>query len=221
MKDDFPRAVIFDWDNTLVDSWGAIGGAMNHVRQSFGEPTWSPDQIKQNCVRSAREIFPEWYGERWKQANDLFYSRFTEIRRTAPLQILPGSQDTLDLLKAQHIPMFIVSNRHGPQLRQEVANLGWHEYFQGVVGAQDAKADKPSRAPVDLALSHGDLTAGSDIWFVGDSEVDVVCATNAGCTAVYVGNMENATRLSVARVFAGCHQLHAWLYGCSNKALKK
>ena len=32
----FPKALIFDWDNTLVDSWGAIGAAMNTTRETFG-----------------------------------------------------------------------------------------------------------------------------------------------------------------------------------------
>lgn len=33
-----PRAVIFDWDHTLVDNWDAIRAALNFTLTSFGQP---------------------------------------------------------------------------------------------------------------------------------------------------------------------------------------
>ncbi len=71
-----PKALIFDWDNTLVDSWEAIAEAMNHTRQAFGLNVWTLDEIKANCTRAARESFPEWFGADWKKAYDVYYKAF-------------------------------------------------------------------------------------------------------------------------------------------------
>ena len=38
-----PRAVIFDWDNTLVDSWVCIRESYNMTFRHFGMPEWSLD----------------------------------------------------------------------------------------------------------------------------------------------------------------------------------
>jgi phosphoglycolate phosphatase len=33
-----PKAVIFDWDNTLVDSWPVIHHALNETLEAYGKP---------------------------------------------------------------------------------------------------------------------------------------------------------------------------------------
>jgi phosphoglycolate phosphatase len=207
-----PRALIFDWDNTLVDSWDAIAQSINHVRGAFGKSIWSLAEIKVNCTRAARESFPEWFGADWKKAYDLYYRRFDEARKSTKIRALPGAAEFLRRLKTDGIPAFVVSNKHGEYLRLEAAQLQWQDFFISIVGAQDAARDKPSRDPVDHALHKAGIKAQEDVWFVGDSEVDVLCARNAGCTPVLIGDAATAARLSVARVFSDCHALAAMLY---------
>jgi phosphoglycolate phosphatase len=66
----------------------------------------------------------------------------------------------------------------------EAAHLGWTPYFGRLVGAQDAATDKPTVAPVVMALAGSGLERGADVWFVGDADIDMACAVNAGCTPV-------------------------------------
>ena len=217
MTSDFPRALIFDWDNTLVDSWGAIAQSINHVRGQFGLPQWSLDEIKVNCIRAARDSFPEWFGaENWKKAYDIYYDHFDRVRKMANITALAGAEQFLRFLKAKDIPAFVVSNKHGEYLRLEAAQLGWSDLFAAIVGAQDAARDKPSREPVDLALSKAGIKAHADVWFVGDSEIDMMCARNAECTPVLIGTDEMATRLSVARVFSDCQAFGELFYNGFN-----
>jgi phosphoglycolate phosphatase len=206
-----PSALIFDWDNTLVDSWGTIAEAINYVRAEFGEPAWTMEEVRTNCVHSAREIFPKWYGADWQKAYDLYYRRFGEVRQSRKLQPLSGAENLLRWLRERKIPAMVVSNRHGPHLRHEVAALGWEGFFLAVVGAQDAPHDKPARDPVDFALVKANMAAHTDVWFIGDSEVDVVCARNAGCTPVVMGDFALGARLSVAQIYADCEALHTLL----------
>src|ERR1700722_19963829 len=90
-----PRALIFDWDNTLVDSWPAIAEAINMTRETFGLPVWSLDEIKLNCTRAARDSFPEWFGKDWEEAYKFYYQRFDDVRKEKPPRALPGADKLL------------------------------------------------------------------------------------------------------------------------------
>ena len=201
MKNKLPRAVIFDWDNTLVDSWGAIGEAINTVRALHDLPTWNREEILVNCTRSARESFPEWFGDQWQVAWKEYYDCFVKVRDRMGINKAHGADEILAWLKEMKIPAMVVSNKSGDYLRVEATQLEWKKYFVSIVGAHDAPRDKPAREHADRALMLAGLENGADIWFIGDSETDIVCARNAGCTPVLVGTPENAKKLGVKIVF--------------------
>ena len=69
-------------------------------------------------------------------------------------------------------------------LRLEAEHFGWTARFARLVGAGDAAADKPSAAPILLALEAARASPGENIWYVGDTAVDMECAANAGCLGV-------------------------------------
>lgn len=213
---DLPRAVIFDWDNTLVDSWPAIAEAINYARRALGYEEWTLEQVSTRCTRAARESFPEWFGADWKKAYDLYYQGFDEIRRRRAIVALPGAVDLLQWLKSQAIPAFVVSNKRGDYLRLEAERLQWQGYFVNIVGAQDAPRDKPARDHVDHALKATDIVPDASVWFVGDSETDVICARNAGCTPVFLGKKLEAESLKVTHVFSDCQSLLNMLYERKN-----
>ena len=37
---------------------------------------------------------------------------------------------------------------------------------------------------VDLALAGSGVPAGPAVWFVGDTDIDLLCARNSGCSAI-------------------------------------
>ncbi|CAA7613400.1 Phosphatase [Magnetospirillum sp. LM-5] len=180
-----PRAILFDWDNTLVDSWLCIQEAYNRTFRHFAMAEWSLDQTKANVARSLRDTFPEMFGERWLEAKDVFYQSFEAIH-LSHLRPLPGAQDMLEDLQARGIYLAVVSNKRGQYLRQEAELLGWAGFFGALVGAADALQDKPAAAPVHLALSSAPVAAGPEVWFAGDAGVDLECAVNAGCVPVLI-----------------------------------
>ena len=49
-------------------------------------------------------------------------------------------------------------------------------------------ADKPACDPVHLALEGSGVVAGEEVWFVGDTSVDMECAINSGCVPVLLDN---------------------------------
>jgi phosphoglycolate phosphatase len=80
----------------------------------------------------------------------------------------------------------VVSNKTGNYLRREAQHLKWDSLFHRVVGATDCARDKPSPEPVHKALEGSGITPGADVWFVGDTDIDLECAHNSGCAAVLV-----------------------------------
>lgn len=194
-----PRAILFDWDNTLVDTWATIHEALNFLMRAMGRPEWSLAETRGQVRLSLREAFPLHFGERWEEARDIYLERFRAIHleRLTPL---PGREALLRNLAGQGIYLAIVSNKTGELLRREVARLGWSDLFGSVIGAGDAPVDKPAGAPVHLALAPSGVPAGDEVWFVGDTSVDMECAEKSGCVAVFLGNPDPAEEF--AREFA-------------------
>jgi phosphoglycolate phosphatase len=182
-----PQAILFDWDNTLVDSWATIHYALNTVRTAMDLPPWSLADTKSRVRLSLRESFPRHFGARWEEARQIYLDAFQAIHldRLAPL---PDRCDMLRALSAGGVFLGVVSNKTGTLLRLEVERLGWTPFFGSIVGAGDAAADKPAPAPALLALAAGGITAGEAVWLVGDTAVDMQCAINAGCLPVLLGD---------------------------------
>ena len=180
-----PRALLFDWDNTLVDNWDVITDAMNAVYDAFGMPRWTIDEAKAKIRSSMRDAFPITFGERAKEAGRIFSDYFA-AHHLERLREMPGAGGLLRGLAGSGLHLGVVSNKRGRFLRLEAERLGWTGHFGRLVGAADAPVDKPAVEPVDLALAASGIPRGSDVWFVGDTDIDMHCAVNAGCLPVLV-----------------------------------
>ena len=180
-----PRAVLFDWDNTLVDTWPVIHEAMNSTLLAMGEPIWSLNQTKSKVRLALREAFPPLFGDKWEEARDIYFKRFREIHLDR-LEVIPQAESLLAALAERNIYLGVVSNKTGEHLRKEAVHLGWSHYFGQIIGATDARLDKPARDPIDMALKGSGILAGPEVWFIGDTETDIICGHNAGCVKVLV-----------------------------------
>jgi phosphoglycolate phosphatase len=187
-----PRAMIFDWDNTLVDSWGTIHDALNFLMAAFELPPWTIDDTKARVRNSLRDAFPPMFGDRWEEAQRIYLDRFRSIHleRLTPL---PGRETLLRTLTENGIYLGVVSNKTGAVLRSEAAHLRWTSFFGAIVGAGDTHADKPHCAPVELALQPSGIAPGGEVWFVGDTEIDMECAVASGCVPVLLGGEAGAS----------------------------
>jgi phosphoglycolate phosphatase len=180
-----PSALVYDWDNTLVDGWGGITAALNATFAAFDKPPWTITDTKQRVRVALRESFPVMFGSEWERARDLFYAAFAE-RHLAHVGPMPGAAEALQA--GGPWPQAVVSNKAGRYLRLEVSHLGWDGHFSSVVGAGDASADKPDPAPILLVLDQLGRKADRSVWYLGDTALDMRTAHAAGVTAVLVGD---------------------------------
>jgi phosphoglycolate phosphatase len=210
-----PRAVIFDWDNTLIESWDAIHHALVVTFTAMGHQPWTLAETKARVRHSLRDAFPPIFGERWDEARKIYMDTFTatHLERIAPAE---GAAALLaEMAGAGHF-LAVVSNKTGPVLRREAAHLGWSEYFAHLVGAGDAAADKPDAAPIRMAL-RGSGVEPDAAWYIGDTAIDMECAANSGCHGVLLGALDPGdpgfARFPPALQFPACAVLSRHLRG--------
>ncbi|KAA2215195.1 HAD family hydrolase [Teichococcus oryzae] len=214
-----PAAILWDWDNTLVDAWKGVQAGMNAALRAFDLPEWSVEEVRARARLSLRDAFPAIFGSEWERAKDLFYAE-VRARHLETLTPLPGTIEALDAAAAWSLGL--VSNKQGPILRAEAEHLGWTGRFTAIIGAGDAEADKPSAAPVLLALRRMGVRPGPDVWFVGDTGVDLQAARAAGCRAVLLGDAAHdggVASLAPDVAFADGHELANCLRGLAKTPL--
>ncbi len=178
-----PSAIIFDWDNTLVDSWSTIHDANNAALVAMGQEPWTRAESETRVRKSLAEAYLELFGDRWQQARDVYYNHF-RTNHLNELAALEGRAGMLGSINDAGIYMSVVSNKDGELLRAEVAHLGWTSFFGAVVGANDAVRAKPAPEPIHLSLEPGNIAAGREVWFVGDTNIDMECAIAGGVVPV-------------------------------------
>jgi phosphoglycolate phosphatase len=210
-----PRAILFDWDNTLVDSWATIHEALNFLMAAMDRPLWTIAETRERVRLSLREAFPRIFEERWKEARDIYLDRFRAIHLER-LTALPGRTELLEELSDEGIFLGVVSNKTGSLLRRETDHIGWTALFGSVVGAGDAPLDKPDAAPVRLALEPSGIDPGETVWLVGDTGIDMECARNSGCVPVLLGGGISEEELGGCQprlVFSDCPTLFRFVQG--------
>lgn len=178
-----PRALLFDWDNTLVDTWESIHEALNATLSAMGHAPWTPEETRTRVRASARDSFPLLFGERAAEAMGIYFKNY-EATHLNRLQASPGADLAIKALAEDGLYLAVVSSKQGRILRAEADHLGWTSYFSRLVGANDAKRDKPAVEAVELALRGSGIARGPEVWFIGDTDIDMICAVNAGCLPV-------------------------------------
>lgn len=183
-----PDAIIFDWDNTLVDTWPLIQLAINKTMNHMKLPEWSLEKVRNSIHKSMRESFPSIFKDQWQEASEIYKNSYREIN-LSNITLLKNSQKLLELIKSKNIQQFLVSHKIGDTLRKEVTNLNLNHLFFSVIGAQDANYDKPHPHPVELALLGSNIELNKNIiWFVGDTIADVQCAHNCKVIPIVYGH---------------------------------
>jgi phosphoglycolate phosphatase len=134
-----------------------------------------------------RDSFPRLFAGQADFALTTYLTAYERIH-LEHLTAMPAAAAMLDTAQDLGLYLGIVSNKTGPNLRQEVEYLGWSPRFRKIVGATDAARDKPAPDPVHLALGNGGIAAGPEVWFIGDTDIDMLCARNSGCTGILVNH---------------------------------
>jgi phosphoglycolate phosphatase len=214
-----PDAVIFDWDDTIVDTWQVVRSAINTTLEAFGHAPWGEDEARKRIGPPARVLFSGLFGEdKWQDADKIYIESY-KANISAYIRLHDGARETLEMLKAAGIPMAVVSTKRGPLLRTEAVQLGLDTYFSRLVGAGDAPADKPDAQSVHFALQDINISGSKAVLFIGDSVTDMMTAENAGCIGILIETKPPAESALAAHPPAHRFKNHAELVGFLRKSV--
>lgn len=206
MKNGRLRAVLFDWDGTLVDSaeptyrtyvslFAGFGIAFD--RHRFAE-TYSP-----NWQATYRGVgLPE---EDWPAAD----RRWLELFARETNALLPGVRSALERLEAAGLLLGLVTSGDRSRVTAELAELEVGRFFRVVVCGGDLPLKKPRPEPLLLALERLEVST-AEAAYVGDSPEDVLMTRAAGAFAVAIpGGFPNHEALAASAPDAHAESLAA------------
>jgi len=178
--DTLPDAIFWDWDGTIVDSYEFLNDVYNHVLVTLGfEPLGEGEYRQYFGKKPKNEIFEALFGNKKDDALRL-YTQYS-LENNHKIQPFEGIHDTLKLLQDKGVLMGIVTIKKKELVMKELNHTGLSSFFPIVIGAGDAVEEKPSAAPLKLATKKAKLDVNKqNIWYVGDTENDILCAQNAG-----------------------------------------
>src|SRR5262245_1424970 len=105
------RAIVFDLDGTLVDSYEAIAERLNAVRAHFGLEPWSLDEVRRAVGTGLPSLIRKNVGEaRVDEGVRLFRARYRRVFREKT-RWMPDVEPTLRELARRGIPMAITTNK--------------------------------------------------------------------------------------------------------------
>jgi phosphoglycolate phosphatase len=183
------RVLIFDLDGTLIDSKVDLALSVNAMLESMGRAPLPHERIfsfvgngAPVLVRRALEQGTTTGEIRDAEADRglayfLSYYRAHMLDNTAPY---PGVRDGLEMLR-EH-PMAVLTNKPANFSRAILEGLDLSRYFRVVYGGNSFEKKKPDPMGVHVLLREMGSTP-QEAMMVGDSDVDVRTARNAGIWA--------------------------------------
>ncbi|HEV3385632.1 MAG TPA: HAD family hydrolase, partial [Gemmata sp.] len=173
------RAVLFDFDGTLADSFAPITASTNHVRQHFGLPPLPESEVRHyvgyglaNLMQTLVPIAPT------DQAIDLYRSHHERVMLTQT-KLMPGVAETIPELFRRGFRQAVCSNKRVDFTRQLVKTLGLAQYFTFVLGPEDVgNQPKPDPAMLLEGLKRLEVSTNEAVY-VGDMAIDVHTAQAA------------------------------------------
>jgi phosphoglycolate phosphatase len=192
------RAFIFDLDGTLIDSKMDIVNSVNAMLRSTGRSELQPETIAGFVGHGAPQLMASVLGirasESEKQAALSIFLAHYENHSLDETRAYPGVKEGLAALV--EYPKVVLTNKPTEASMQILEGLDLMKFFAGVYGGDSFKGKKPDPAGALLILEKLSIAA-EQAAMVGDSDVDIQTARNAGMHAIAVtygfGNYNRAS----------------------------
>ena len=184
------RYAIFDLDGTLLDTLDDLTDSMNYILGKHNFPLRTRDEVRNfvgNGVRKLveRAVPPEYkadeeFIDKFYDDFSLYYNSHSDIK-TSPY---PGTLDMLDKLIHSDFDIAIVSNKIDSAVKSLSAKF-FGERIKSAIGEKPSVRHKPEPDMVFMAMEEMGADKENSIY-IGDSEVDIQTAKNAGIPCISV-----------------------------------
>lgn len=182
------KAVIFDLDGTLLNTLDDLADATNHTLSVLGYPLRTRDEVRSFIGNGVHKLLersmPHGVSD---EVHERAYSEFGVFYKehcrdnTAPYE---GISKLLKTLNERGFKLAIVSNKVDFAVKQLCAEF-FDGLMQAAVGDSDKTRTKPAPDMVMAALNELGVSADESVY-VGDTDVDIETAKNAGMDCISV-----------------------------------
>ena len=181
---------IFDLDGTLLDTIGDLAASVNFALRTHGMPEHSLDDVRRFVGNGVRKLMERAVPD--GADNPRFDETFATFRQyymahsldtTRPYEGIP---ETLAALKARGCHLAVVSNKM-MAATQELCHYFFPDTIEVAIGEDEAAGIRRKPAPDTVFAALKALGVGKeDAAYVGDSDVDILTACNAGIPCISV-----------------------------------
>jgi len=185
-QSEFPKAVLFDLDGTLVDSAPDFIAVINRMRADRGRGAMELADLRPVVSKGARAMIGAGFPEVPASEREAWVQEFLDLyERELGLHGKPfeGVEAMLAALEAHGTAWGIVTNKPEYLARKLMPLLSWDSRCQVLIGGDTL----PVRKPDPLPLLHAAQAIGVDAnecIYVGDDERDIIAARAAGMPSV-------------------------------------
>ncbi len=178
---------IFDLDGTILDTLSDLASSLRHVLRANGLPEKTNDEVRSFVGNGIKKLIERSTSEEAAPLREKLYSDFTEyysvhcMDETKPYE---GIVSLLLRLKEEGCLLAVVSNKDDYAVKA-LCRRFFPGIFDAVSGATEALRKKPYPDTVNKVLEelHADRKTAV---YIGDSDVDVATAENAGMECISV-----------------------------------
>jgi phosphoglycolate phosphatase len=181
------RAIIFDLDGTLIDSKLDLVHSVNATLRELNRPEL-PEEIISSYIGNgalvlvAKSLGPGAPPAELDRALKFFLSHY-EAHKMDNTCAYPGVAEALQHLSA--MPMAVLTNKPERISVRILKALGLAKYFRAIYGGNTFSTKKPDPLGVNTILREFSVRP-NEALLIGDSEVDVQTARNAGILSAVV-----------------------------------
>lgn len=184
------RAVLYDMDGTVLDTLGDLQNAVNAALAAFGREGLSLEQVRRYVGNGSRRLIELALGPEAAQEEIermlAWYRPWYEAHCRILTRPYPGILPLMAALREAGVRQAIISNKPDAAVRALAA-----DFFPGLaelaVGERESEGVRRKPWPDMLDAVRETLgLAWSECLYVGDSEVDILTAKNAGLRCVSV-----------------------------------
>ena len=184
------RYAIFDLDGTLLDTLDDLTDSMNYMLGKHNFPLRTRNEVRNFVGNGVRKLVERAIPTEYKADDEfidkfyndfsLYYNSHSDVK-TSPY---PGTLDMLDKLLENGFDIAIVSNKIDSAVKSLSAKF-FGGRIRSAIGEKPSIRHKPEPDMVFMAMEEMGADKENSIY-IGDSEVDIQTAKNAGIPCISV-----------------------------------
>ena len=178
------RGVLWDMDGTVLDTLEDLAAAVNVSLRRFSLRSASMEAVRAGLGNGAAHLISCVCPEARREAVLAFYKPWYDAHCNIHTRPYAGILPLMERLKAAGVRQAIISNKPDPAV-QELAKSYFPGLLDSAVGESPSVRRKPNPDAVLAAVEQMGLTV-ADCVYVGDTEVDLATAKNAGMACIAV-----------------------------------